>query len=83
MKKAYDLLLVHGSLSWLFLLAGIVGKWAGSAVFAKMGGLSWNDGNVLGVLMNCRGLLVLVVARLIPADPVAVIAGRHAAGANA
>ena len=46
----------------LFLLAGIVGKWAGSAVFAKMGGLSWNDGNVLGVLMNCRGLLVLVVA---------------------
>lgn len=46
----------------LFLLAGIVGKWAGSAVFAKMGGLSWAEGNVLGVLMNCRGLLVLVVA---------------------
>ena len=46
----------------LFLLAGIVGKWAGSAVFAKMGGLSWAEGNVLGILMNCRGLLVLVVA---------------------
>ena len=46
----------------LFLLAGIVGKWAGSAVFAKIGGLSWAEGNVLGVLMNCRGLLVLVVA---------------------
>ena len=46
----------------LFLLAGIAGKWAGSAVFAKMGGLSWAEGNVLGVLMNCRGLLVLVVA---------------------
>ncbi len=27
-----------------------------------MGGLSWAEGNVLGVLMNCRGLLVLVVA---------------------
>lgn len=46
----------------LFLFAGIVGKWAGSAVFAKMGGLSWAEGNVLGILMNCRGLLVLVVA---------------------
>lgn len=46
----------------LFLAAGIVGKWAGSAVFARLGGLSWREGNVLGVLMNCRGLLVLVVA---------------------
>ncbi len=46
----------------LFLTAGIVGKWAGSAVFARLGGLSWKEGNVLGILMNCRGLLVLVVA---------------------
>jgi Kef-type K+ transport system membrane component KefB len=46
----------------LFLAAGIIGKWAGSAVFARLGGLSWAEGNVLGVLMNCRGLLVLVVA---------------------
>lgn len=46
----------------LFLAAGIVGKWAGSAVFARLGGMSWAEGNVLGVLMNCRGLLVLVVA---------------------
>jgi len=45
----------------VFLAAGIVGKWAGSAVFARLGGLSWAEGNVLGVLMNCRGLLVLVV----------------------
>lgn len=46
----------------LFLLAGIVGKWLGSAVSARIGGLSWPEGNVLGILMNCRGLLVLVVA---------------------
>ncbi len=46
----------------VFLLAGIVGKWAGGAVFARAGGLSWAEGNVLGILMNCRGLLVLVVA---------------------
>lgn len=46
----------------LFLVAGIVGKWLGGAVSARVGGLTWREGNVLGILMNCRGLLVLVVA---------------------
>lgn len=46
----------------LFLVAGIIGKWAGGAVAARLGGLSWAEGNVIGVLMNCRGLLVLVAA---------------------
>jgi Kef-type K+ transport system membrane component KefB len=46
----------------LFIVAGIVGKWLGGAVSARLGGLSWREGNVLGILMNCRGLLVLVVA---------------------
>lgn len=46
----------------LFLVAGIVAKWGGGILFARAGGLSWGEGNVLGVLMNCRGLLVLVVA---------------------
>ena len=46
----------------LILVVAIVSKWAGGAVFARLGGLSWPEGNVIGVLMNCRGLLVLVVA---------------------
>lgn len=46
----------------LFVIAGIVAKWGGGAVSARAGGLTWAEGNVLGVLMNCRGLLVLVVA---------------------
>ncbi len=46
----------------LFLVAGVAGKWGGGALFARAGGLTWAEGNVLGVLMNCRGLLVLVVA---------------------
>ncbi len=45
----------------LLVLAGIVAKWAGGAVFGRLGGLTWVEGNALGVLMNCRGLLVLVV----------------------
>lgn len=46
----------------LFLGAGVAGKWLGGAVAARVGGLSWAQGNVLGILLNCRGLLVLVVA---------------------
>lgn len=46
----------------LFLVAGIVAKWGAGILFARAGGLSWAEGNVIGVLMNCRGLLVLVVA---------------------
>lgn len=48
----------------VFVAAAVVGKWLGSAAFARLGGLSWAEGNVIGILMNCRGLLVLVVALL-------------------
>jgi Kef-type K+ transport system membrane component KefB len=46
----------------LFLAAMIVGKWlVGTA--AGMGvGLNWREANTIGVLMNCRGLMILVVA---------------------
>lgn len=44
------------------LVAAVVGKLAGGAIFAKLGGLSWAEGTVIGILMNCRGLLVLVAA---------------------
>ncbi len=46
----------------LFLAAGVAGKWLGGAVAARAGGLSWAEGNIIGILMNCRGLLILVVA---------------------
>src|SRR5207245_280018 len=46
----------------VFILAGVGSKWAGGAIFGRVGGLSWRESNVVGVLMNCRGLLVLVVA---------------------
>ena len=46
----------------VFLVAAIVSKWVAGAVFARLAGISWAEGNVVGVMMNCRGLLVLVVA---------------------
>jgi K+:H+ antiporter len=45
----------------LFLAAGVACKWGGAAVSARFSGLSWKEGNLIGILMNCRGLLVLVV----------------------
>ncbi|MFN0146416.1 MAG: cation:proton antiporter [Dehalococcoidia bacterium] len=45
----------------LFLAVGIAAKWAGGALSGRLGGLTWPEANVLGILMNCRGLLVLVV----------------------
>jgi Kef-type K+ transport system membrane component KefB len=45
-----------------FIAVGVVAKWAAGLLFGRLGGLSWAEANVIGVLMNCRGLLVLVVA---------------------
>ncbi len=38
-----------------------VGKFGGSAIVAKMVGLSWRESAAVGVLMNTRGLMELIV----------------------
>lgn len=45
----------------IFLVACVVGKWGGGALLGKAAGLSWKESNLMGILMNCRGLLPLVV----------------------
>jgi Kef-type K+ transport system membrane component KefB len=45
----------------LFLGAMIVAKWGVSAFTGPAVGLSWRESNALGVLMNCRGLEILIV----------------------
>jgi Kef-type K+ transport system membrane component KefB len=45
----------------IFIVAAIVAKWGSGAVLGKASGLSWQEANLLGILMNCRGLLPLVV----------------------
>lgn len=46
----------------LFLVAAVVSKLGGGAVSARLAGLRWRDGLLVGALVNCRGLLPLVVA---------------------
>jgi Kef-type K+ transport system membrane component KefB len=46
----------------LFVAAMIAGKWLVGAGAGRAVGMSWREANVIGVLMNCRGLMILVVA---------------------
>ena len=46
----------------LFLAAMIVGKWFVGAGAGMAVGLKWREANTIGVLLSCRGLMILVVA---------------------
>jgi Kef-type K+ transport system membrane component KefB len=60
--------LVTGGDMWfycvLILLAAVVGKLAGSAIASRVAGLGWRDSVALGVLMNTRGLMELVILNI-------------------
>jgi K+:H+ antiporter len=57
--------LVSGLGPWLvcglIVLVATAGKFGGTLAAARLTGLSWRDGVALGVLMNTRGLMELVV----------------------
>jgi Kef-type K+ transport system membrane component KefB len=48
----------------LIVGVAILGKVGGSGIAAKLGGMSWRDATALGVLMNTRGLMELVVLNI-------------------
>jgi Kef-type K+ transport system membrane component KefB len=45
----------------LFLAALVVSKWGVSVFTGPAVGLTWRESNAVGVLMNCRGLEILIV----------------------
>jgi K+:H+ antiporter len=45
----------------LIILVAIAGKFGGTLIASRLTGLSWRQGSVLGVLMNTRGLMELIV----------------------
>lgn len=57
--------LVHGHWLWMVLgaiiCAATAGKFGGTLTVARLAGLRWGDAAALGVLMNTRGLMELVV----------------------
>jgi Kef-type K+ transport system membrane component KefB len=60
--------LVHGWGQWgivgVIVLVACLGKFGGSAVAARLTGLPWRESSALGILMNTRGLMQLVVLNL-------------------
>ncbi|MCE5174293.1 MAG: cation:proton antiporter [Bacteroidales bacterium] len=48
----------------LFILVAILGKFGGSALTARILGESWRDSLSLGILMNTRGLMELIVLNI-------------------
>ena len=60
--------LVNGGEMWFYcaLIVGvaILGKVGGSGFAARLGGMKWRDATALGILMNTRGLMELVVLNM-------------------
>jgi len=48
----------------LIIAVACLGKFGASAVAARLTGLSWRESSVLGVLMNTRGLMELIVLNI-------------------
>lgn len=48
----------------LIILVACLGKFGGSAAAARLTGLRWREASALGILMNTRGLMELIVLNL-------------------
>jgi Kef-type K+ transport system membrane component KefB len=48
----------------LIILVACVGKFCGTALAARLTGLDWRDAAALGILMNTRGLMELIVLNI-------------------
>jgi Kef-type K+ transport system membrane component KefB len=57
--------LLGGPYEWavcaIIIALATVGKWGGAVFGARLTGLSWRDASALGVLVNTRGLMELIV----------------------
>ena len=60
--------LLNGLDKWFYLalivLVAIVGKFGGTSIAARFTGMSWREAGALGILMNTRGLVELVLLNI-------------------
>src|SRR5262249_26437951 len=63
-----EIALVSGLDQWavcgLIILVATAGKFGGTLLAARLAGLAWREAGSLGVLMNTRGLMELVVLNI-------------------
>jgi Kef-type K+ transport system membrane component KefB len=66
LRTAFGLL--EGAEMWgyaaLIILVAVAGKWGGSTLAARFTGMSWREAGAVGVLMNTRGLMELVILNI-------------------
>jgi len=60
--------LISGISLWLYCAAiialAVIGKLGGSLLSARMNGMSWREAGAVGILMNTRGLVELVILNI-------------------
>jgi Kef-type K+ transport system membrane component KefB len=60
--------LISGAQMWIYcaviIALAIIGKLLGSTVAARINGMSWREATAVGVLMNTRGLVELVILNI-------------------
>ena len=60
--------LVSGTQQWLvcglIILTACAGKFGGTVIAARIAGLDWRTSSSLGILMNTRGLMELIVLNI-------------------
>lgn len=57
--------LIHGTDLWIYfgliLLVAVAGMWGGTTLAARYAGMSWGESTTIGILMNTRGLMEIVI----------------------
>ncbi len=60
--------LLDSAASWLtcalIIVVACIGKFGAGTLAAKLGGLSWRESTAVGVLLNTRGLIVLIMLNI-------------------
>jgi Kef-type K+ transport system membrane component KefB len=56
--------LEHWAICGLIILAATLGKFGGTLAAARLMGKGWRDATALGLLMNTRGLMELIVLNI-------------------
>ena len=63
-----SIFLISGAKMWIYcaviIVLAVVGKWGGSMFSARLNGMSWRESAAVGILMNTRGLVELVILNI-------------------
>jgi len=63
-----SIFLITGAKMWLYcaviVVLAVVGKLGGSTVSARLNGMTWGESAAVGILMNTRGLVELVILNI-------------------